>query len=301
MDRLDDLSLFLRVLDLGSITAAALSLDLSPALASQRLARLESTLGVRLLHRTTRSLKPTPEGLALADQGRELVDELGTLLSSLRPGNKGLSGILRLTTSATFGRLYLSPLLAEFLRLHPLLQISVDLSDTVVDLVSSGHDLAVRIGALEDSSLIARQLAPNRRVLCAAPDYLRRHGEPRTPQQLEQHDCLLLNGARGRQDVWRLSDGQGGEVKVRVHGRLESSMGEFLRDAAVAGQGIALHSTWHVADDLRNGRLQVVLPDYPPATTGIHAVMPHRRLVPPRVQAFVDFLAEHLRHPPWER
>lgn len=302
MDRLDDLALFLRVLDLGSITAAARQLDLSPAVASQRLARLEKSLGVRLVHRTTRSLRPTAEGQALAAQGRHLVDDLDTLLNGLGQAGSEVAGNLRLTASATFGRLHLSPLLAEFLARHPRLQVSVDLSDTVVDLVAAGFDLAVRIGTLDDSRLVARRLAPNRRVLCASPDYLRRRGTPASPQDLVNHDCLLLTGARGRQDEWRLSDGAGGEVAVRVSGRLETTLGEFLRDAAVAGQGIAMHSTWHVADDLRNGSLQVVLPNHPPATTGIYAVMPQRRLVPPRVRAFVDFLAGRLgEHPPWER
>ena len=302
MNRLDDLALFLRVVDAGSISAAARSLDLSPAVASQRLVRLEQALGVRLLHRTTRRLHPTPEGLALAEQGRGLVDDLGTLFDGIRSSGDQVGGLLRVTTSATFGRLYLSPLLQEFLDRHPQLQASVDLNDRVVDLVSSGFDLAIRIGALDDSSMVARQLAPNRRVLVASPDYLARRGVPRVPADLASHDCLLLTGAQGRQDHWTLGDGHGGEVTVQVRGRIESNFGELLRDAAVAGRGIALHATWHVAGDLRAGRLQQVLPDYPPATTGVWAVMPQRRLVPPRVRAFVDFLALRLgKTPPWER
>ena len=302
MDRLDDLALFLRVLDQGSISAAARSLDLSPAMASQRLARLEQALGVRLLHRTTRRLHPTPEGLALAEQGRGLVDDLGTLFGSLQDSGQQVGGTLRVTTSATFGRLYLSPLLLEFLDRHPQLQVNVDLNDRVVDLVSEGFDLAIRIGALDDSTLVARSLAPNRWVLVASPDYLARRGRPQLPSDLEAHDCLVLTGASGRQDQWTLGDGRGGETTVRVRGRIESNFGELLRDAAVAGRGIALHSTWHVAGDLRAGRLQQVLPEHPPATTGIWAVMPQRRLVPPRVRALVDFLAKRLGDtPPWER
>lgn len=302
MDRLDDIALFLRVLDLGSISAAARSLDLSVAVASQRLKRLEGELGVRLLHRTTRRLHPTPEGLLLAEQGRALVEDLDALTSGLRRAGTDVAGTLRMTTSATFGRLYISPLLPAFLARHPGVRVSVDLNDAKVDLVSAGFDLAIRIGALDDSTLVARQLATNRRVLCASPDYLRRHGAPATPAELERHECLLLVGSQGRQDHWRLGDGSGGEVTVRVGGRIESNQGELLRDAAIAGMGIALHSTWHVSDDLRAGRLQVVLADFPLADTGIHAVMPQRRLVPPRVRAFVDFLAERLGGtPPWER
>lgn len=302
MDRLDDLALFVRVLDQGSISAAARSLDISVAVASQRLQRLERGLGVRLLQRTTRSLHPTPEGRLLAEQGRALVEDLDALTSGLRGHAAEVAGTLRVTMSASFGRQYVSPLLPEFLARHPRVRLSTHLSDQLIDLVSAGFDLAIRIGALDDSRLVARQLASNRRVLCAAPEYLRRHGAPRTPQELGEHECLLLVGSGGRQDVWRMSDAQGHEHAVRVRGRFESNYGELLRDAALAGLGIALHSTWHVCNELRTGRLRVVLPEYPVADTGIHAVMPQRRLVPPRVRAFVDFLAERFGDaPPWER
>ncbi|MGH8062057.1 MAG: LysR family transcriptional regulator [Pseudoxanthomonas sp.] len=301
MDRVGDLSLFLRVLDLGSITAAAHSLDLSVAVASQRLKRLERDLGVRLLHRTTRRLHPTPEGAALAQQGRVLVEDLESLGSDLRETATEIAGTLRVTLSASFGRQYISPLLPQFLALHPKVRISVHLSDQVVDLVSEGFDLAIRIGALEDSSLVARHVAPNRRVLCASPDYLQRRGIPQAPKDLLEHDCLLLFGSSGRQDVWRLHDAEGEEHAIRVQGRFESNYGELLRDASVAGEGIAIHSLWHVAEDLRAGRLKVVLPDCRLATTAISAVMPQRRLVPPRVGAFVDFLVAQFGDAPWER
>jgi len=301
MDRVGDLSLFLRVLDLGSISAAARSLDLSVAVASQRLKRLERDLGVRLLHRTTRQLHATPEGAALAEQGRALVEDLEALTGGLRQAATEVAGTLRVTLPASFGRQYISPLLPEFLARYPRVKLSVNLNDQMLDLVGSGFDLGIRVGALGDSGLVARQLAVNRRVLCASPDYLRRHGTPRTPADLSAHDCLLLVGSQGRQDVWRFGDGRGGEIAQRVDGRFESNLGELLRDAVVAGLGIAMHSVWHVHEELRTGRLQVLLPEYPLAATGIHAVMPQRRLVPPRVRAFVDFLAERLGdHPPWE-
>jgi len=302
MDRVSDLILFMRVLDQGSISAAARSLDLSVAVASQRLKRLEHDLGVRLLHRTTRRLHPTTEGLALAEQGRPLVEDLEALTSGLRQGAKDVAGTLRLTASASFGRLYVSPLLPAFMARYPRVRLSVNLTDEMQDLISAGYDLAIRIGALHDSRLVARKLAANRRVLCASPDYLRRYGMPRTPEDLAKHECLMLMGSAGRQDVWRLNDAQGHLHSVRVSGRLESSLGELLRDAALAGLGIALHSTWHVYDDLRRGRLQRVLPEYSIAETGIYAVMPQRRLVPLRVRAFADFLAEQFGdRPPWER
>ncbi len=302
MDRIGDLSLFMRVLDLGTISAAARSLGLSVAVASQRLKRLERELGVVLLHRTTRQLHATPEGLALAAQGRVLVEDLEALTSGLRQAANEVSGTLRVTMPASFGRQYVSPLLPEFLTRHPRIKLSVNLSDELLDLVGAGFDLGIRVGALGDSGLVARQLATNRRVLCASPAYLQQHGHPRKPKDLAEHACLLLTGTSGQQDLWRFGDGKGGEILQRVHSRFESNTGELLRDAAVAGLGIAIHSFWHVCDELRTGRLEVVMPKYPIATTGIHAVMPQRRMVPPRVRAFVDFLAEHFgKNPPWER
>jgi DNA-binding transcriptional LysR family regulator len=299
MDRIGDIALFLRVLDLGSISAAARSLDLSVAVASQRLKRLERDLGVRLLHRTTRRLHATPEGVALAEQGRPLVEDLEALTGGLRQAAEEITGTLRVTASASFGRQYLSPLLPEFLALHPRVKLSINLTDQMVDLVSAGFDMAIRIGALDDSTLVARKLAVNHRVLCASPDYVSCHGAPRTPQELTEHECVLLVGTQGRQDVWRFGDGAGGEIAVRVRGHMETNYGELVRDAVVAGLGIAVHSSWHVCNDLREGRLVQVLADYPIADSGIYAVMPQRRLVPPRVRAFGDFLAERFADPPW--
>jgi len=298
LDRIGDLNLFLRVLDSGSISAAARALNVSVAVASQRLKRLERDLGVRLLHRTTRQLSVTPEGAALAEHGRILADEIETLTAGLRQAGISVAGTLRVTTASMFGQQYISPLIPEFLALHPNVKLSVDLNDETLDLVRSGFDLAIRIGELDDSSLVARKLAINRRVLCAAPKYLRQHGVPKTPAALEQHECLILVGRQGRRDVWRLTDRKKGEVAVRINGRIESNQGELLRDAAVGGLGISMHSTWHVCEDLRAGRLEVVLPNYPIADTGIYAVTPQRRLVPPRVQAFIEFLASRFHKTP---
>ena len=291
MDRLTDIALFLRVLDLGSISAAARNLGLSTAVASKRLLRLEHELGVRLLHRTTRRLHVTSEGAVLAKQGRVLVEDLEALTAGLGQSGTDIGGALRVTTSSSFGRQYISPLLPQFLALHPRIQIGIHFGDELVDLVSAGVDLAIRIGGLGDSRMVARRLARNTRVLCASPDYLARQGAPDVPADLQRHQCLVLVGSQGRQDVWRLIDGSGGETAVRVTGRLESNIGEALRDAAVAGLGIALHSTWHIGDDLRAGRLQIVLPDYGIPESGIYAVMPQRRLVPPQVRAFIDYLS----------
>jgi len=301
MDRLGDIALFLRVLDQGSISAAARSLDLSVAVASQRLQRLERSLGVRLLHRTTRRLHPTPEGQALAERGRSLVDDLDALAEGLRESAQAVAGNLRVTLPASFGLQYLSALVPGFQALHPRVSLSAHLSDNLVDLVKEGFDLAIRIGPLGDSGLVARRIADNRRVLVAAPDYLQRRGIPAHPDALAEHDGVLLVGRDGRQDTWSLTTPDGTPWRVRMHSRFESNHGELLRAAAVAGQGIALHSLWHVADDLRAGRLKVLLPDWPLPPSQISAVMPARTQQPPRVRAFVDYLIEQLGSPPpWE-
>jgi DNA-binding transcriptional LysR family regulator len=302
MDRIGDLNLFLRVLDLGSISAAARSLDLSVAVASQRLQRLERSLGVRLLHRTTRQLRPTPEGEALAEQGRALIEDLDVLTSSLSNRAKGVCGTLRVTVPASFGRLYISPLLPEFMTRHPRLRVHIDLSDQMRDLVSDGFDLAIRIGALKDSELVATRLTSNRRLLCASPDYLRRHGTPKKPEDLAKHECLLMAVSRDPTDVWNLRGADGEQIAVRVQSRLKSNLGEVIREAALGGLGISLHSTWHVCEDLRAGRLKQVLPEYQLPESAIYAVMPERRLVLPRVRAFIEFLTHHFGEtPPWER
>jgi len=301
MGRLDDIALFLRVLDTGSISAAARALDLSVAVASQRLKRLERTLGVSVLHRTTRSLHVTAEGLMLAERGRPLVQEFEALVAGLRTAGSEVAGNLRVTMGATFGRMFISPLLPEFMSRYPLVRVIAHLSDQTVDLVSDGFDLAIRIGQLDDSTLVSRRIAANRRVLCASPAYLDRHGAPMVPSDLEHHQCLLLFDSQRRRDTWRLTDGDGNQLQVRVTGRLESTLGELLRDAAVSGEGIAMLSYWHVASELRDGRLRLVLPDWTLHETGIHAVMPQRRYILPRVRAFVDFLAERFsERPPWE-
>jgi DNA-binding transcriptional LysR family regulator len=300
-DRLADLGLFLRVFDLGSISAAARSLGISTAAASQRVQRLERALGVQLLHRTTRRLAATREGAELAARGRPLIDDLDALTAGLRGDAGEVSGVLRLTAPASFGRLYLSPVLPEFLARHPRLSIQAHLSDDVVDVVGRGLDIALRIGALDPSSLVARRLADDRRVLVASPSYLSRRGVPRTPSELARHDCLILNGSAGAHDLWRLRDSRGRELAVRVTGRFESSLGEVLRDAAVAGLGVALHSEWLVCDDVRAGRLVRVLPGHTPPSSGIYAVTPPRRLMPERVRAFIAFLVEQFgAAPPWQ-
>lgn len=302
MERISDISLFLRVVDLGSISAAARSENLSLAVASKRIQRLEESLGARLLNRTTRRLYPTPEGELLASQGRPLIEALNALGECLHTSRSEVTGTIRVTMSASFGRLFISPLLAEFQSLHPDVNFVAHLSDEVVDLVKGGYDLAIRIGNLKDSSLVARRIAPNRRVLVASPSYLARRGVPQHPADLATHDGLLMTDVDGKRDIWKLITPEEGIFRVKINSKIESNFGELLRDAAVYGRGISLQSVWHVADDLNAGRLQVILPDYPLQESHIHAVTPTRLMQTPRIKAFIDFLQERFAESAlWER
>lgn len=301
MDRLSELELFLRIAERGSITAAARDLDLSLSVASQRLKQLEQRLGVRLFQRTTRRLQLTAEGEALRERGGPLLDDLQALTSGLIRTGREVTGTLRLTMPAAFGRLHIAPLIPAFLQRHPKLSLQVTVADEMIDLAREGIDLAIRIGTLEDSSLVSRRIAINRRMLCASPAYLRRHGTPKTPSALADHDCLVLVGSKGPLDSWKLRGPDHRQVSVRVGGRLRSNFGDVIREAALAGEGIALLSAWHVCEDLHAGRLRVVLPDYALPDSAIHAVMPQRRLVLPRVRAFIDHLvAAFAPVPPWD-
>ena len=292
MNRIGDLDLFLHVLDQGSITAAARSLDLSVAVASQRLKRLENELGVRLFHRTTRRLHPTPEGLALAQQGRSLVEELESLGANLRESAREVSGMLRVTLSATFGRMYVSPLLPEFMARHPKLRLRTHLTDQSVDLVSEGYDLAIRIGALEDSSLVARPVGAVRRMVVASPDWLAAQGAPRHPRELAASDCI---GLLGNGPVWWRFVEQGRAFSVASGGRLEFNHIAPAIDACVAGLGLGAFLSYQIAGHLAAGRLRPVLTEFEPAPRPVQLIYPHARLLPARVRVALDWLEARLR------
>jgi DNA-binding transcriptional LysR family regulator len=295
MDRLSDISLFLKVLDSGSISAAARSLDLSPAVASKRLQNLEKDIGVRLLHRTTRRISATPEGAALAARGGPLIDDLEALTANLGKTVHEVSGSLRITAGVSFGRRFIIPLLGQFFSQYPAVDVQLHLSDETENIIEAGYDLAIRISTgMKSSGLVARKLADSRRILCAAPSYLEKHGTPKNLIELSTHHCLVLTGSKGHEDVWQLEDASARNHRVRVKSSLTSNLGDALYQAALSGLGISLHSTWHVQDDLDAGRMQVVLPKYFKKAP-IYAVMPQRQFVPARVKAFIEFIEKNLR------
>lgn len=297
MDR--EYELYARVIETGSLAAAGRTLNLSPAMVSKRIAALEERLGARLLHRTTRKLATTAAGQRFYERVVEIL-AASRAAESLVTGAAGEpSGRLRLTAPTSFGRLHVAPHLKAFLDRWPRLELELDLSDGYVDLVGERIDLAIRIAPGIEGGLTGHRLAPNRRLLCASPAYLKQHGAPARLQDLRRHRLLAAEG----QLPWRLQ-GKGGQV-VAVPGdsAVRTNSSEVVRELAIAGLGIALRSTWDIGNELRNGLLQVVLPEHPGAAdVSIFAVHPATNFVPAGVRAFID----HLRTiygdaPSWDR
>jgi len=287
MSQLEDMRLFVTIVDAGSFTAAAERLGLSKQFLSKRVAALEARLGVRLLIRTTRQLRPTELGLVYLEQARGLIRQFDETEEAIARQNTTPRGLLRISAPMSFGTLHLGPALPQFLLAHPQVSVEMDLSDRTVDLIGEGYDVAVRIGTLPDSSLVARTIAPMQIRLCASPDYLARRGTPATPADLRDHDCLLYGHSRHVE--WTFQHAGRREVQA-MRGRLRVNNGELVRDAAVAGLGIAYLPTFIVGQALADARLVSVMEDHCPPPAAIHAVYPQHRQASRAVRAFVEFL-----------
>ena len=284
---------FVKVVGAGSLTRAARDLGLSPAMVSRSLASLEARLGARLIHRTTRRLHLTDEGAAYYDACVRLLGEIDEANAAASAGRGVPQGTLRVALPAAFGHRQVAPLVPRFAQRYPKVRLALHLSDRAVNIVEEGYDVAIRIGELEDSSLAARKLAPNRRVICASPSYLARHGTPHTPDDLARHNCLVTSWEHGFSMSWEYRDPEGRPGAVRVSGDYACDNWEVLREWAVAGLGVALKSTWDVRDQLEDGSLVALCPGYTFDTdVAIYAVYPHRRYLPAKTRAFIDFLAE---------
>lgn len=300
MDRFNAMSTFIQVVDGGSFSNAAERLGLSRAQVSKSVMQLEAHLGTRLLHRTTRSIGLTDSGRIYYQRCREILEEVAEAEECAREDNAEPRGTLTVGAPSSFGRLHLQPLIPRFLARHPGVQLSLSLTDRFLDVVSEGFDVAVRIAELEDSSLIARRLAPCRRVLCASPDYIARHGTPRVPQDLAIHACLVYSNEL-RADTWTLH-GSTGVERITVNGPVCADNGDVLCAAAEAGLGVALLPTFIVGDALRAGRLVPVLAEFCPPDLSINAVYPSRRFLAAKVRSLIDFLAESFAgEPAWDR
>ncbi|ACG77580.1 transcriptional regulator,LysR family [Phenylobacterium zucineum HLK1] len=299
MDRLDELAAFVAVADARSFTQGARKLGVSSAQVSKLVARLENRLGARLLNRTTRDVSLTDTGQAYLERARDLLDGFEALETSVKD-QSGPSGRLKVSAPVSFGRNQLTPALLDFAAGCSAVSLDVVFSDRMVNLVEEGFDVAVRIGHLSDSSLVARRLAAVRLVTCASPDYLARAGTPTTLADLARHEAVLDTNARDP-TVWRFGP-QSDTRDVRVHGRLSFSGAEACAAAGVAGFGLIRSPAFAVAEDLRAGRLVPVLCNYEPEVIHVHAVYPHARHLAAKVRAFVDFLAaRYAGEPEWHQ
>src|SRR5580765_1807275 len=294
------MTVFAKVVGAGSLSAAARELGLSPALVSRNLAALEARLGVRLINRTTRSLHLTDEGASYYEACSRLLAEVDEADAAVAAGRVEPQGVLRVALPASFGHIHVAPRIPAFAAQYPKVRLALSLSDRSVNVIEEGFDIAVRIAELEDSSLAARKLAPNRRVVCASPDYLARHGTPRLPEDLIHHNVLTTGDFAMS---WDFKDPRGKPGTVRVGGRHACDNWEVLREWALAGLGIALKSTWDVYQHLQDGSLVELFPGYAfHSDVAIYAVYPHRRHLPAKTRVFIESLAALFGPEPyWDR
>ena len=291
MNPFEDMRIFSQVMESGSFTAAADKLGLSKQFVSRRLMALEERLGGRLLNRSTRRLDPTPLGQSYYESSLRLLNKVEQVEQGIAGQTSEPRGTVRVSAPLSFAVAHLGCLLPEFLERYPQVSVEVDLSDRSVDLLGEGYDLALRIGVLEDSTLIARRLAAIDRVYCASPDYLARKGTPSRPDELTDHDCLPYG--HGRQVQWRFLE-QGKLRVVTVCGRMRANNGELLRDAAIKGMGITYLPTFIVGEALASGQLVPVLQDFVTEPLQLSAVYPQHRQSARPVQALIEFMRERL-------
>jgi DNA-binding transcriptional LysR family regulator len=297
MDRFAHMQIFVAVVETGSITAAAERLDLAKSAVSRRLVELETHLGVSLIQRTTRRLNLTESGRAYYERCVAILADVEDAEAEVSQAHGALRGRLKAALPQAFGLLHLAPLIQIFMKRHPDVHLELDFNDRQVDLMQEGFDLAIRIATLADSSLIARRLTAVPHLVGASPGYLARRGTPRTATDLAHHDCLVYSNVRDP-DLWSHHDPAGHAGQVRVAVRLAASSGEFLLQAALAGEGLVLLPVFYVHAALRSGQLVQVLSDHRWPEPAAYAVYPPTRHLSARARAFIDFLAGNLDFPP---
>ena len=293
METLGDIRLFVETANLGGLSAAGRKLGLSPAAASARLVKLEASLNARLFERTTRQLRLTEEGRMYLAHCQQAIQALDDARAALQAGRSVVRGKVRVSATSDFGRHVLKGWLDEFNVLYPEVTFALSLSDSLSNLVQDDIDLVIRFGVPPDSSLVARRLAPNRRVLCASPAYLSIHGIPDHPGDLDRFDYIVLSSASGSANEWRFS--RGSEVEtftVPLERARETNDGALAREWAVDGHGIVMKSVWDIGADLRAGRLQILMPEWRSPDVPVHALYQRSRYMAPRVRALLDFLIE---------
>ncbi|MGP8305974.1 LysR family transcriptional regulator [Vibrio sp. YIC-376] len=294
---IEHLKLFVRLASSQSISKAGHELGLSPAVASAHINKLEDSLGVRLVHRTTRKVALTQEGQAFLPYAEEVLASVEAARGAVGAGHYNPTGTLRVTAPASFGRMHLIPALKGFMSQYPEITVDFRFSDSIIDMVEGGFDVAIRVAELKDSALVARKLASDRRIVVASPEYLEKFGTPERPQNLVNHECINLMGMENW--VFKTCNGP---LSIRTTGRFRTDNGDAMRDATIDGLGISINSIWSVYQQLDRGELVEILQDYPlAADASIWAVYPSSRLIAPKVRAFIDYFAEYYGHPTyWE-
>ncbi|MDB1125033.1 LysR family transcriptional regulator [Vibrio algarum] len=289
------LKLFVRLASTHNISQAGQELGLSPPVASMHVSKLEESLGARLVHRTTRKVSLTEEGMAFLPHAEEILMCVDAGRASVGSGDSQPKGTLRITAPASFGRMHLMPALKGFLAKYPGLSVDIRLTDSIVDLVEGGFDVAIRNSELQDSSLIARKLATDKRIMCVSSDYIAEYGTPTTPEDLRNHKCINQAGL----ETWTFNS-PNGPLNIKVKGNIRVDHGEAVRDACANGMGIAKCATWIAYEHLERGDLVRILEDYTLIDdAAIWAVYPSSRLVAPKVRALIDYFAQYYGTPPY--
>lgn len=300
MDKLGDIDLFVRVIKNEGLAAAGREVGLSPARMTARINGLEESYGVRLLNRTTRKISFTDEGRKFYASCERILAEVEQAETSLQTGQTSFMGALRITAPSDIGQQHIAPVLSKFVEQHPNITPYLYLTDSVIDLVGNGFDLGIRFGTLEDSTLIARRLVSNHRVLCASPDYLKRKGIPLKPEELVQHDCLTMVHMTELSTTWYFQD-ENEKKSMSIKAARASNDGALIRRWAIEGAGIALKSYWDIADDLKANRLVMIMDNYKHDFNRIgtsdgadlHAIYPNRKFIPQRTIEFMNALTKH--------
>lgn len=302
MDRLTEMTIFVRAVESGGFSAAARALDLTPSAVSKQIRRLEDRLQIRLFHRTTRRIHLTEPGQTYYDYCARILRDVGEAEDAVSSLSAEPRGTLRIAATASFGRVQVLPHINRFMARYPRINIDVELTDRHVDLVDEGIDVAIQWREqMDDPNIVARRLCVNNRVICAAPNYLERFGTPAHPEQLLEHNCLTLSALDEFND-WAFQDDDKGHRILHVSGNFRANTADALYEAVLSGVGLSRLSTWLVMPDIRAGRLVPVLPEYPHEFSAYYILYPHRRYLSRKVRAFVDFLVETFTpEPPWEQ
>lgn len=291
MNHISDMRLFVLVAQLGSLANAARELGITPSAVTKRLLSLERRLGVRLLNRTTRSISLTSEGEIYFENGKRILADIDSVESLITEGKNSPQGLLRINAPLGFGRSYIAPLVSEFVKMYPDVNVQLVLSDRPIRLPDEAVDISIRFGDIPDSRLIARKISSNRRLICASPNYLKKHGTPLLPHDLSQHQCITLRQNDTFSGMWQLTKGEERE-NVRVGGNLSTNDGEVALKWAIDGHGILMRAEWDIARYLRDKRLELVLEDYSTPAADIYAVYLEKQHLSAKVSYFLDYLKQ---------